>query len=208
MAEWFLAPSLVALRTELNRRWPNRDKSSDGSVGDTSHQARKSDHNPDWDAGGIVRAIDIDKDGIDVTAVLDALIGDQRVWYVIHNRKIWSRTYGWKPRPYEGDNPHDKHIHISIQHTTAAANDRSAWLTSPAPQPPEEDPEMTPEQLQTVLTTVLDAQRRGDDKFEAQAEAWRIAGRLYGEKLFAEGKSPTEVKDALFAFFRPLWSPS
>jgi hypothetical protein len=206
MAEWFLAPSLVALRTELNRRWPNRDKSSDGSVGDTSHQARKSDHNPDWDAGGIVRAIDIDKDGIDVDLVLDSLIGDQRVWYVIHNRKIWSRTTAWKPKPYDGPNPHDKHIHVSIMHTPAAANDRSTWLVQETPQPPQEAPEMTPEQLQTVLTAVLDSQRKADDRYEAQAEAWRIAAEGYGRHLFEQGKSPTEVKDAVFAFLKPLSS--
>lgn len=79
---------------------------------------------------------------------------------------------------------------------------------APTPTPPKEDPEMTPEQFETVLTRVMDSQRRGDDKYEAQATAWRQAGELYGQKLFAEGKSPTQVKDALFEFYRPLWSPS
>lgn len=72
--------------------------------------------------------------------------------------------------------------------------------------PEDEEFDMTPEQLQTVLTTVLDAQRRGDDKYEAQATAWRQAGDAYAAHLASEGKSPTEIKDALFQFYRPLWA--
>ena len=212
MAEWFLAPSLVALRTEINRRWPNRDKASDGAVGDTAHSARKSDHNPDWSAGGIVRAIDVDKDGIDVSELLRAVVRDPRVAYVIWNRRIASATDDGRPwdwEPYNGANPHDKHIHISIKHTAAAANDRTRWLSiapAPQPQPPQEEPEMTPDQLKEVLTAVLNTQRQADDRYEAQAEAWRIAAEGYGRHLFEQGKSPTEVKDAVFAFLRPLSS--
>src|SRR5690606_29069239 len=58
---YYLAPSLVKLRDLINQNWPNRDKSSDGWIGDPSHQARKSDHNPDYSAGGVVRAIDVDE---------------------------------------------------------------------------------------------------------------------------------------------------
>ncbi|MDX3006747.1 hypothetical protein PWY87_34085 [Kribbella solani] len=127
--EWHLAASLIALGNEINVRWPKRDTSSDGAIGDASHQARKSDHNPDWTAGGVVRAIDVDKDGIDVQALLDATIGDQRVWYVIWDRHIYSRTYGWAKRPYDGASPHTEHIHISINHTTAAETDTSRWFS-------------------------------------------------------------------------------
>jgi hypothetical protein len=48
------------LRLQVDDSYPDRDKSSDGWIGDTSHKARRSDHNPD--AKGIVRAIDIDRD--------------------------------------------------------------------------------------------------------------------------------------------------
>ena len=136
MSNFYLAPSLVALRDEINARFPKRDKTSDGWIGDTSHQARPSDHNPDWGDGGVVRAIDIDIDDGDhkadlVAEVLKAVIGDPRVWYVIFNRKIYSRTYGWKARAYTGSNPHDKHIHVSIQHSKEAESNTSRWLDSP-----------------------------------------------------------------------------
>lgn len=139
MASYFLAPSLDELRTEINNKYPKRDKSSDGWIGDTSHAARPSDHNPDWSAGGLVRAIDVDNNGAVgeltplVKDVLAAAIGDPRVWYVIWNRKIYSRTYGWKPRAYTGTNPHDHHVHISILHTAAAAASRVPWLTKENP---------------------------------------------------------------------------
>jgi hypothetical protein len=78
----------------------------------------------------------------------------------------------------------------------------TTWAQYLKAHPQDEETEMTPEQLQAVL----DNQRRGDDKYEIQATAWRQAGELYAKKLFDEGKSPTEVKDLLFAFYRPLWS--
>lgn len=156
---YYLAPSLVALRDEINARWPNRDKASDGWIGDTSHSARKSDHNPDWSAGGVVRAIDIDKDGIDTQAVLDATIGDHRVWYVIFNRRIYSRTYGWAARTYTGSNPHDKHIHVSIAHTRAAETDRSPWLR-PAPEESFMATDKAEQMLQRILAQGEAAKRR------------------------------------------------
>jgi hypothetical protein len=132
MADWYLAPSLDALFDELNARWPNRDHASDGAKGDDAHAGRISDHNPDWSAGGVVRAIDVDKDGIDVQQLLDATVRDPRVAYVIWNRRIASATEDgapWDWEPYDGTNPHDKHVHISIRHTKAAETDRSPWFT-------------------------------------------------------------------------------
>ncbi|WP_051486252.1 hypothetical protein [Nocardioides sp. J54] len=138
---YFLAPSLVALRDEVNARWPKRDKASDGWIGDTSHAARKSSHNPLWSApgkwSGVVRAIDVDNNGKPgeetalVKALLEATIGDHRVWYVIWNGHIWSRTYGWAKRRYYGSNPHDKHVHVSIEENADAWADTTRWLDDP-----------------------------------------------------------------------------
>lgn len=133
---YYLARSLRALIAEINAEmsppeWPTVSV-GDGWVGDTSHAARKSDHNPDWDSGGVVRAVDIGIEGRNAGDILDAVIGDQRVWYVIHKGRIWSRTYGWANRSYTGSNPHNHHIHVSIRHTDAAENDTSQWLEGEA----------------------------------------------------------------------------
>jgi hypothetical protein len=58
----------VTLRDQANKRWPSRDKASDGWIGDAAHAARDgwgtngkgSYHNPD--PRGVVHAIDLDED--------------------------------------------------------------------------------------------------------------------------------------------------
>lgn len=121
---WTLAPALSALLREVNARWPHRSKDSDGTIGDTAHAARKSEHNPD--AKRVVRAVDITVAGIDKAALLKAVIGDSRVHYVISDRKIYSRSNGWTPAAYYGANPHDKHVHISLRNRTSESAD---WAT-------------------------------------------------------------------------------
>jgi len=122
---YYLAPSLVRLRAQINAKWPKRDTSSDGWIGDPSHAARVSDHNPDYSDGGVVRAIDVDIDGIDVNKLMTVLKKDSRVNYFIYNKHIYGASQFAK-RVYTGSNPHTKHIHISIKHTKAAEAD-SAW---------------------------------------------------------------------------------
>lgn len=141
---YFLAPALVKLRDEINARFPKRDKASDGWIGDPSHQARPSDHNPDWKATGIVRALDIDisPDGrpdVDLRrTILRVAIKDPRVWYVISNGVIYSRTYGFTPRRYTGSNPHTAHVHISL--VKSANNfDTRPWFDEPKKAEPVKD---------------------------------------------------------------------
>ncbi len=52
--------SLDRRKTMIDPGQPNRDKSSDGTIGDPAHQARNSDHNPN--AYGVVTAINITND--------------------------------------------------------------------------------------------------------------------------------------------------
>ena len=69
------------------------------------------------------------------------MVGDPRVWYVIHDGQIWSRTTGWAPIAHRGD-PHTTHIHVNLREDSqgaavAAENDTRSWFgtksgTSPA----------------------------------------------------------------------------
>lgn len=141
---WRLASSLAALEDEANRVAPRRSQASDGSIGDSAHRHRVSDHNP---SHGVVHAIDLTHDprgGFDAHAHGRAIAArrDPRVKYLISQRRIWEPSIGW--RPYGGENPHDKHLHVSVWDTPAAENDRSVWLPwagapaapAPAPIPP------------------------------------------------------------------------
>lgn len=127
LSSYYLAPSLVVLRAEINRGFPSRDKGSDGWIGDPSHQASVSDHNPDYSAGGVVRAIDVDKDGIDANHLVAVLCKDSRIEYVIWAGHIYSRGYGFRKRAYNGSNGHYHHVHVSLRHGASYATNRSPW---------------------------------------------------------------------------------
>lgn len=126
-----LAPALVIARNEINVRWPDRDRRTDGWIGDTSHQESGrpenggSDHNPN--RRNVVNALDIDVDGIDCPAVIAAAIRHPSTHYVIWAGKIWSREYGFVARVYKGTNPHNDHIHLSLTQSPAAENSTVSW---------------------------------------------------------------------------------
>lgn len=124
---WYLNRALTNFRREVNARWPNRDKRSDGTIGDPDHQSRDSDHNPDRD--GSVDAWDMDIDGVDVWACINAALAHDSIQYIIYNRKITSRSWGlgtW--RHYSGDNPHDKHVHYNTR--SSHENSNKPWFTN------------------------------------------------------------------------------
>ena len=110
----------VTLREQINRAFPNRDRRSDGWIGDTSHSARKSDHNPD--AQGWVRALDLSSGLSDdpkasyVFANQLRLLArrDRRLSYIIYSGRIASRRSLWRFKKYTGINPHTSHLHISF----------------------------------------------------------------------------------------------
>jgi murein L,D-transpeptidase YcbB/YkuD len=133
MVAWRLAESLIQLRKEVNTKWPRRLKVSDGSIGNTEHSARESDHNPDDD--GVVKAIDITHDpmhGPDSEMLAQSLLDsrDPRIKYVISNRKIGAGAAGpepWLWRPYSGKNPHNHHVHISVRKDAVYFDDKTPW---------------------------------------------------------------------------------
>jgi hypothetical protein len=135
-----LVPSLVRLRTEFNTTFPGRDKRSDGWIGDSAHQGRGSDHNPD--GRGLVHAIDVDANlgsGVDMRDVVGLIVArcrsgkEKRLTYVIHDRTIWSATQGWTARRYPGDNPHTAHAHFSASSIPARERDTGTWHLEEVP---------------------------------------------------------------------------
>lgn len=126
MPNAYEAPSLRRLRDTVNRRWPNRDKSSDGWIGDPAHQARQSAHNPD-PRTGVVRARDLDKDGIVMPVVIASGILHPSTRYIIFNRRIYRSQDRFRPRSYDGSNPHTGHGHFEIWATVSAENNPAAW---------------------------------------------------------------------------------
>lgn len=152
MAKWNLAKSLETLRKQVNAKYPDRSKSSDGTIGDTAHSARKSDHNPN--AAGVVCALDLTHDpasGFDSYAFAEMLRQkqDDRIKYLISNRRICSGTGqkepAWKWRPYGGTNAHDHHNHISVK--AASADDACLWDLGDLPKSSAEAPAIPPPTL-------------------------------------------------------------
>ena len=112
------------LREQFDDTYPDRDRRSDGWIGDLRHSASVSQHNPDPKTG-VVRAIDIDADvyksgkpdlmpDIADQIRLAAKAGDKRIAYVIFEGRIASSRMGWRWRKYSGSNPHRAHCHVSF----------------------------------------------------------------------------------------------
>ena len=124
----------VQLREQIDDNFPDRDRRSDGWIGDTRHQKTKSDHNP-LPPTMVCRALDCDADlgGPRNTAahlanqIRLAAKKDKRIAYVIYNGRIASWILNYKWRKYNGD-PHTSHIHISF---TAKGDTDSSFFEIP-----------------------------------------------------------------------------
>jgi hypothetical protein len=123
------------LREQIDDSFPDRDRKSDGWIGDAAHSNRKSDHNPD-PSNGIVRAIDVDKD-FDSRPSTGAYLADQirlcakkdkRISYVIFAGKIASRKSFFRWKEYKGISSHHAHIHISF---TKKGDQNGSWFDIP-----------------------------------------------------------------------------
>lgn len=157
---WRVAKSLITLRNQFNERFPRRNKASDGTIGDSKHASRASDHNPHVrDAGqGVVTALDIThdpKNGVDVHAICEYMRQrkDPRLKYCISNGRIFAGSAGpspWIWRPYRGSNPHRAHAHWSVRATKGHYDDMRRWelwagpapaITGSLPEEPEQNPD-------------------------------------------------------------------
>jgi hypothetical protein len=133
-----LSKAAKQLREQFDDTFPDRDRTSDGWIGDTRHAARKSDHNPDEQ--GWVRAIDVDKDLhkgskpdlmpdlVDQLRLACKSKTEKRISYIIFDGQICSSILNWKWRKYTGANKDQKHVHISFK---KEADDDGAFFQIP-----------------------------------------------------------------------------
>ena len=144
----------------------------DGTIGDVAHSKTKNEHNPvghpngpEFGTPGAVHALDITAMGIDAQLVVDSLIGDGRVWYVIFSGSIWSKTYNWAQRDYNGSDPHNTHIHVSLaadDQTSAVANenDVGSWLQTDTTDPDPDTEYVTRAEFDAWRAAVAEAMTR------------------------------------------------
>jgi hypothetical protein len=117
------APTCRAALDQATKKWPGRNRLSDGICGDARHQRRTSDHNEG-------NAFDLTHDpahGLDTYMLAELMRRkpDPRVKYIISNGRIWNPSISPEWRTYTGDNPHTKHMHVSIKST--ARNQVGDW---------------------------------------------------------------------------------
>lgn len=115
----------VAMLRQATALAPKRLKASDGLLPSVAHQ--KANPNSDHNTGLAVDLTHDPKNGIDCAVIFEKLKEDERVEYLIFDKKIWSRARARAGnRPYSGLNPHSKHLHVSI--AVDSANDTSPWF--------------------------------------------------------------------------------
>lgn len=152
-ASWTVAPALLALRDEIDDRWPERSRETDGFIGNAEHhmitdpktgRRRKvkpgerpgGEHVPTDSAGkyrldGVVRAGDYDcrlDDGTEFgDELVELLIADgkarERLAYVIFEGKIYSRNNSWKAGASSG---HDHWVHVSLRNKVSSGGSTTA----------------------------------------------------------------------------------
>lgn len=183
-------------------------------VGDEAHSREVSGHNHDDKPG--VKAEDQDNDSKPEVRALDFMIGPRftkgqaaalferltrrpenqaRLLYVIYNRRIRSRSDGWKDRPYTGSNPHTDHVHVSGR----AEDDENtkAWNIGPDAPPKPPTPEVT-----TPMTIRLQA-KTGPAQFLDNGR--HITSSDTAKAMAAQGVPLIVVKDdAELASLLPL----
>lgn len=186
---WRVARSLEVLRAEINAIAPNRSTASDGSIGDTAHQASWSDHNPN--SAGVVCARDFTHDpgdGADMNKIAAAIVAANppALKYVIWNRRIWQGSW----QPYYGSNPHTAHMHVSVGdgpdgRSTGPYDDTSPWGLIEG----DEDVALSSEDIQKIVVATwnyaYDSPWVGE-LTKRKALHWSKDARFHGQRLEAQ----------------------
>lgn len=153
-------PVSTSLLAEINAVGdPKRDKAQDGTIGDTDHEQRASDHNRDElgntgsssDADSIpeVHARDADARGPwkikgGAERIVQLIVANvrarghakRRVKYVIFKRRIWrwrkvNGEWAFVQSVYTGSDPHDLHFHVSFEYGSGSGASNPENDTSP-----------------------------------------------------------------------------
>lgn len=111
LKDWHVNEGLAPLIAQVKVKYP---RIIVGTIGDAAHQHEVSDHNPN--VAGRVNAADFMLGSSfktsDADYLVDKIIKDSRVKYVIWKRRIWKPGIGWAP--YKGTDPHTGHVHLSV----------------------------------------------------------------------------------------------
>ena len=119
------SPAAVALLRQATALAPKRKKASDGLLPSAAHL--KASPNSDHNTGLAVDLTHDPKNGIDCAVIFEKLKEDERVEYLIFDKKIWSRARARAGnRAYSGSNPHSKHIHVNLY--ADKSDDVSPWF--------------------------------------------------------------------------------
>ncbi len=200
---WHAVPAVKAALAEATERWPDRNKASDGTIGDPAHSNRTSDHNPD--ERGHVLAFDLTCDldnGCDAHKLVREAVarGDKRIKYAISERQIWSharRKEGW--RPYSGPNPHETHAHVSVERRYE--NDTSPWWAIP-------EPPITP--LEEAVRTIIYAPGRATCLLCGDGTLYPLASNSEKDAYVAAGWQikglSAEQFDTIDAVSKRIWA--
>jgi hypothetical protein len=191
-AAWVNIKASESLLTELDITFPNRDRRSDGTIGDTAHAGGgTSDHLPDEQYAALdhkdsdslseVHARDIDSDlgrpGWTLARVFEVIrkrceLGqEKRVQNMIVDGKITSATWGWSWRSYGGRDPHDTHGHISFKYGAGSGPANPENITGPwgildAVQREQAEQQQAEERGSTVAATGYEGTFSGGDSWE------------------------------------------
>ncbi|WP_327029701.1 hypothetical protein OG989_04045 [Micromonospora sp. NBC_01740] len=197
---WYLNRALTGFRAAVNAAYPNRDKASDGTIGDAAHKAGTSDHNEDPDGSVDAWDMDVDLRSDNDAAAIERL---KKVFqahpaarYWIHDGQIAHRSTGWRRERYTGSNRHDKHVHWNSNEATEDST--VPWVIEGDDMTRDEVKAAAREALLEVLTTPLALPGRVGERMTAagwapKMEPWTALARLV--EALVLGKPPVADVD-------------